>query len=422
MVVLFLASSILVEAKSRRTDVATNLTRYGNGKVKDQPSRKDFASIDWTYHHYDDMTSLLKNVSNKFPNLVRLYSIGTSTGGRQLWVAKVSSDVNKSQLLVPNIKLIANMHGNEAVGRELLLQLLVYLVNAYPTNKQVKFLMKNTVIHLMPSMNPDGFEVAREGDCYNGPGRENVNGFDLNRNFPDFFASQSHKTNEEQPETRAVRIWIDRIPFVLSANLHGGALVASYPFDNQWSSVSQASTSQAPDDDVFRHLAETYAFNHKTMHIGAACPNDSKGFVNGTTNGAVWYPLEGGMQDYNYYWNGCLELTLELSCCKYPYRGNLPKFWDQNKKALLAYMAEATKGVRGLVLDSRGSPVTGAKLRIKGRSFNFGVSKRGEFWRILLPGRYVIQATADGYSPVEKAFEVETGSAKTIELRMDAIV
>ena len=81
----------------------------------------------------------------------------------------------------------------------------------------------------MPSMNPDGFEVAREGQCNGGQGRYNARGFDLNRNFPDYF-KQNNKS--PQPETEAVKEWISKIQFVLSGGIHGGALVASYPFDN----------------------------------------------------------------------------------------------------------------------------------------------------------------------------------------------
>lgn len=152
------------------------------------------------------------------------------------------------------------------------------------------------------------------------------------------------------------------------------------------------------------------------MFLGEACPNDPKGFSNGTTNGAEWYVLEGGMQDYNYYWTGCMELTLELSCCKYPTRDRLPQFWKQNKKALLAFMSEANKGVRGLVLDTSGAPIPDAKLKIKGRDFSFRSSKRGEFWRVLLPGEYVIQVKANGYSTVEAPFIVKAGAPTTMEL------
>jgi len=59
--------------------------------------------------------------------------------------------------------------------------------------------------------------------------RYNARGFDLNRNFPDYF---KQNTKRLQPETEAYKEWISKIQFTLSAGLHGGALVASYPFDN----------------------------------------------------------------------------------------------------------------------------------------------------------------------------------------------
>lgn len=89
--------------------------------------------------------------------------------------------------------------------------------------------------------------------------------------------------------------------------------------------------SLTPDDDVFKHLSLTYANNHAKMSRGVACKSETPSFEKGITNGAAWYPLTGGMQDYNYVYYGCMEITFEVSCCKFPPAHELRKYWDDNQ-------------------------------------------------------------------------------------------
>ncbi|KAG0729787.1 Carboxypeptidase M [Chionoecetes opilio] len=363
-------------------------------------------ALTFEYHNYTTMTDFLRAMSATYPNLTALYSIGKSVQGRDLWVMVVSSSPYQHIIGQPNVKYVANMHGNEAVGREMLLHLIEYLAKNYQTDDYVHWLLDNTRIHIMPSMNPDGFEVAREGTCQGGQGRYNARGFDLNRNFPDYFKQNNKKS---QPEAEAVKQWISKIQFVLSANLHGGALVASYPFDNSPNTIFQQFTSTpslTPDEDAFKHLASIYSFNHGTMHLGLPCKPGAPAFTNGTTNGAAWYPLTGGMQDYNYVWHGCMDTTIEMSCCKYPMAKQLPKFWQDNQEALVRYMGEVHRGVRGFVVDTEMRPVEGASIKVKSRDVGFQTTKYGEYWRILLPGHYSLEVYANGYDPAVEDFLV----------------
>ena len=202
----------------------------------------------------------------------------------------------------------------------------------------------------MPSLNPDGFEMAQEGRCYqrSNTGRNNANNVDLNRNFPDQFHDKMDRESllrGRQPETLAAMKWIVSNPFVLSGNLHGGSVVASYPFDDSPQgalSSWQTYYSKSPDDQMFRRLATIYASHHETMKTGKVCPGDN--FKNGITNGAQWYDVPGGMEDFNYMHSNCFEITMELSCCKYPKASELQKEWQLNKESLMLFM-ESTHGM-----------------------------------------------------------------------------
>ncbi|XP_023617426.1 carboxypeptidase M isoform X1 [Myotis lucifugus] len=299
------------------------------------------------------------------------------------------------------------MHGDETVGRELLLHLIDYLVTNDGKDLEITRLINSTRIHIMPSMNPDGFEAVKKPDCFYTNGRENNNFYDLNRNFPDAF---EFNNESRQPETVAIMEWLKTETFVLSANLHGGALVASYPFDNGVSVVlvclshtatgTLHSRSLTPDDDVFQYLANAYASKNVNMKKGDQCKNKMN-FPNGITNGYSWYPLKGGMQDYNYIWAQCFEITLELSCCKYPREEKLPFFWDSNKASLIEYIKQVHLGIKGQVFDQKGNPLPNVIVEVQDRKHicPYKTNKFGEYYLLLLPGSYTLNVTVPGQEP-----------------------
>eukprot|EP00026_Physarum_polycephalum_P007586 Phypoly_transcript_07650.p1 GENE.Phypoly_transcript_07650~~Phypoly_transcript_07650.p1 ORF type:complete len:456 (+),score=89.80 Phypoly_transcript_07650:143-1510(+) len=333
------------------------------------------------YHNYVALTSFMEDIAYRYPTITRLFSIGKSVQNRELWGIEISDNIDTSEA-EPQFQYIANMHGDEVVGREMSIYLIELLCSQYGIDDRITKLVNDTDIFIIPSMNPDGYERRQRGNAHNE---------DLNRNFPDQFTSPANTKNGKQPEVVAVMNFVEQHHFVLGANFHGGAVVANYPYDGN-ANYRSGSYSACPDDSVFKFLATTYSNKHKTMH-------NSWEFAGGITNGAGWYVLYGGMQDWNYVYNqGSFHITLELSDIKWPSASTLPSFWDENREAILAYMELVHQlGIRGTVKSYNGTPLA-ATITVQGNSRTIVTNPaHGDYYRLLMPGTYNITASSPGY-------------------------
>ena len=370
--------------------------------------------LSFLHHNNRVMFNFLHGIAAKCPHITRVYTIGYSVKKQPLMVIEISDNPGIHEPGEPEFKYVANMHGNEVTGRETLLHLIQTMCDEYGTNERITKLVDTTRIHILPCMNPDGYVRAHVGDVQGILGRSNGHRVDLNRNFPDRFPGRTQPHRE--PETLAVMNWITQYPFVLSANLHNGALVANYPYDNSLSGLSMYTYS--PDDDIFKQLALAYSKAHTTMHLGKACPGDSSGFTDGITNGASWYSVDGGMQDYNYLNSNCFDITIEQGCTKYPHAVQLENIWNSNKDALLSFIEEVHQGVKGFVIDSDGVGIPNATIDVAGREHNVRSAADGDFWRLLVPGDYTLSVLAKGYHDAKIDISVGKGAATEVTVTL----
>lgn len=114
-----------------------------------------------------------------------------------------------------------------------------------------------------------------------------------------------------------------------------------------------------------------------------------------------------------------MEITVEVSCCKHPPRSQLSQFWNDNKQSLIQYLQQVHRGVKGVVRDGQTErPIVNAEVQIIGREVFTRSTNRGEYWRILMPGDYVIEVRANGYVTVRRQFTVTDGKVTRLNIWM----
>uniref|UniRef100_A0A8C2A4Z4 Adipocyte enhancer-binding protein 1 n=2 Tax=Cyprinus carpio TaxID=7962 RepID=A0A8C2A4Z4_CYPCA len=380
--------------------------------------------LDYTHHNYLDMEKLMKSISDECPNITRFYSLGKSFKGLEIYAMEITDNPGMHETGEPEFRYTAGYHGNEALGREILLMLMQYLCREYKDdNPRVRHLVDETRIHLVPSVNPDGHMKAFEKGSELGSwtlGHWTEDGHDIFQNFPDLnnilwdaedkgmvpkLIPNHHLPIPEgilssngsvAVETLALISWMESHPFVLGANLQGGERLVAYPFD-----MRQEEIRVIEDQSLFRWLAISYASTHRTMtqtFQGGCHADDPTGGL-GIVNRAKWKPIPGSMNDFSYLHTNCFELSIFLGCDKFPHQSELLREWEHNREALLTFITQVHRGIKGVVRDKEGNPISNATVSVEGINHDVRTGESGDYWRLLNPGEYRVTARAEGYSP-----------------------
>jgi hypothetical protein len=127
---------------------------------------------DGQYHNYFGTTKMLNGFNDKYPDLVKVFSIGKSVLGKDIWCIRITNEKNntiKSSCLIDGC-----IHGQEWEGGEACLYLAEYLLINFDVNETITHILNSSEVYLIPLVNPDG---RQDDNLYND------NGINLARNF-----------------------------------------------------------------------------------------------------------------------------------------------------------------------------------------------------------------------------------------------
>lgn len=112
--------------------------------------------VEWNrFYDHAGLGAILARLHKEFPELTRLYSIGKSVEGRDLWCLEVTSRKGDAKRK-PGMYIDGNIHGNEVQGGEAVAYTAWYLCHQYGNLEKVTELLDRCVFYLIPTINPDG--------------------------------------------------------------------------------------------------------------------------------------------------------------------------------------------------------------------------------------------------------------------------
>jgi len=221
-------------------------------------------SLNGDYHSYAELERDLMALEEAYPEIARLYDIGDSLEGRNIYALKISDnasfDENEAEVI-----FIGCHHAREWIAVEVPFFIAKYLLENYSSNPRIKEIVDSSQIWIVPLLNPDGLEYSIHFYRYWRKNRRNnkdgTYGVDLNRNYgymwgfdnrgssPNTFSEVYRgKAPFSEPETQAIRDLFLQRNFQALISFHSYSQVILYP----WGYTKEPSAK----DDLLSALAE----------------------------------------------------------------------------------------------------------------------------------------------------------------------
>ena len=367
-----------------------------------------------TYPQYD---SMMHYFAETYPEICRIDTIGYSIQGRLILALKISDNVATDED-EPAVFFTGTIHGDELAGYVLSLRLIDFILKNYGSNIEIDRIVDDLQLWINPLSNPDGTFYPDNDNSVAGSRRGNVRGLDLNRNYPDPGYGEADDTSGIEPENQYMMLFMHERKFDISANFHGGAEVVNYPWDHKY--------IRHPDTDWFVLISQEYADEARAVSSSYmdAFVDDSTG-ITGITNGADWYVIHGGRQDYVTYFLRGRELTIEMSNTKQVPSEQLETFWTYNQWSLINLISQARYGIHGRVRSANSGAALKAKIWVQSHdndsSWIESDKQSGNFYRYLKEGTYSLIIAAEGYvSDTLRNVYVADYQRSTVDVLLDS--
>ena len=136
------------------------------------------------YHSHNEVITGL--IALEDSGVAQTYIIGNTHEGRDIWAVRISDNPSEDEE-EPGALFLGCHHAREWISVEVPLYIAQYLTDNYDSDAEIKHLIDNCEIWIVPVVNPDGYEYSRTRDrMWRKNRRDNGDGtfgVDLNRNY-----------------------------------------------------------------------------------------------------------------------------------------------------------------------------------------------------------------------------------------------